>query len=148
MLGPPHIERMRSISFRLSHDCARIESECGGDAWDRESIIDYLTKPHGFGKAVLNESGDAVLGYMLYHVSRDRICIARILVRPESRRTGVGSAMLQRLKARVGGVDGIRSVSLSVPMDLNYGSIATCVSKNGFLRQNIGESFIEFVYEG
>ncbi len=67
----------------------------------------------------------------------------------------MGSAMLQRLNGRVGGVDGIRSVSLSVPMNLNdaaickqYGAIATCVSKNGFLRQNIGESFIEFVYEG
>ncbi len=51
MLGPLHIERMRSINFRLSHDCARIEAACGGDAWDREKIVDYLTLPHGFGNA-------------------------------------------------------------------------------------------------
>lgn len=154
MANPLHIERMRSINFRLSHDCARIEAEYGVCAWSRDQIIDYLRQPNAFGKALINESGDVVLGYMLYHLSSDRIFIERILVRPESRRQGVGSAMLQRLKERVG-VDGIRSVSLSVPMDdsdaaicKQYGAIAMCVSANGFGNSAVGETFIEFVYEG
>lgn len=154
MANPLHIERMRSINFRLSHDCARIEAECGGDAWDREQIIDYLRQPNAFGKAAMNETGDVVLGYMLYRFSRDcTIFIDRILVRPERRRQGVGSAMLQRLKERVG-VDGILRVSIvldiaphKIGVRVHHEGLGTCLTKNRFrLFQN--DSFASFVYEG
>ena len=155
MANPLHIERMRSINFRLSHDCARIEAACGGDSWDRDQIIDYLRQPNAFGKAAMNESGDCVLGYMLYRLidRRGEIHLDRILVRPESRRTGVGSAMLQRLKERVG-VDGMLRVSFvldiaphKIGVRVNHEGLGTCLTKNGFrLFQN--DSFASFVYEG
>lgn len=146
MANPLHIERMRSINFRLSHDCARIEAACGGDAWDREQIIDYLRQPNAFGKAAMNESGDVMLGYMLYRVVGSEINLNRILVRPESRRQGVGSAMLQRLQERVG-VDGIRSVSCLID-NASHSGLDTCLITKGFRLEWQGSSWVDFVYEG
>lgn len=155
MPGPLHIERMRSINFRLSHDCARIEAACGGDAWDREKIVDYLGRPHAFGKAAMNYSGDVVLGYVLYRVACGVIQIDRMLVRPESRRIGVASAMLQRLTERVGR-DGIRRVIAVCgivgadgdEIKLPYVGLDSCLAKNGFRMLCLDNSFTEYVYEG
>lgn len=153
MANPLHIERMRSINFRLSHDCARIEAACGGDAWDREQIIDHLRISNAFGKCAMNASGDVVLGYILYRVIGHDIEIDRILVRPESRRQGVGSAMLQRLKERVGR-DGIRRVTMAaelvqeedgvVPID----GMQACFTKNGFIYLHCRGLWFKYVYEG
>lgn len=157
MANPLHIERMRSINFRLSHDCARIEAACGGDAWDREQIIDYLRQPNAFGKAAMNESGDVVLGYMLYRLidRRGEIYLDRILVRPESRRMGVGSAMLQRLKERVG-VDGIRSVAILDDLSpddggkfcVRHGDVQSLLKASGFAHRFRPPKEFEYVYEG
>lgn len=157
MANPLHIERMRSINFRLSHDCARIEAACGGDAWDREQIIDYLLQPNAFGKAAMNESGVVVRGYMLYRFVGGEIHMDRILVRPESRRTGVGAAMLQRLKERVG-VDGIRRV---VVLDLDdvspdddgrfcilYEDVRVLLKACSFKPRFNTSKQVEYVYEG
>lgn len=147
MANPLHIERMRSINFRLSHDCARIEAACGGDSWDRDQIIDYLRQPNAFGKAAMNESGDCVLGYMLYRLidRRGEIHLDRILVRPESRRTGVGSAMLHRLNERVG-VDGIRRVV--VLDDLSLGEdVRALLKASGFTGRLFPPKEFGFVYE-
>lgn len=146
MANPLHIERMRSINFRLSHDCARIEAEYGVCAWSRDQIIDYLRQPNAFGKALMNESGDVVLGYMLYRVVGSEINLNRILVRPESRRQGVGSAMLQRLQERVG-VDGIRSVSCLID-NAPHNGLDTCLITKGFRLEWQGSSWVDFVYEG
>jgi len=154
MANPLHIERMRSINFRLSHDCARIEAACGGDAWDREQIIDHLRISNAFGKCAMNASGDVVLGYILYRVIGHDIEIDRMLVRLESRYEGVGSAMLQRLKERVGR-DGIRRVVFPIECEENaFGEriypdgLNTCLTKNGFLRQYRADPWVEFIYEG
>lgn len=155
MLGPLHIERMRSINFRLSHDCARIEAACGGDALGREKIVSYLSQPNSFGRAAMNECGDVMLGYILYRVACGVIQIDRMLVRPESRRIGVASAMLQRLTERVGR-DGIRRVIAVCgivgadgdEIKLPYVGLDSCLVKNGFWMLCLDNSFVEYVYEG
>lgn len=156
MANPLHIERMRSINFRLSHDCARIEAEYGVCAWSRDQIIDYLRQPNAFGKALMNESGDVVLGYMLYRLidKRGEINLDRILVHPDTRRAGVGSAMLQRLKERVG-VDGIRRVvvldDLSPGDDgkfcNRYEDVRALLKASGFTGRLRSPKEFEFVYE-
>lgn len=156
MANPLHIERMRSINFRLSHDCARIEAACGGDVWDRDRIIDYLRQPNAFGRTVMNRpDGDVVLGYMLYRLiyKRGEIHLDRILVRPESRRIRVGSAMLQRLKERVG-VDGIRRVVVLdylSPDDgkfcIRHGDVQALLKYCGFTHRFLPPKEFQFVYE-
>lgn len=144
MIDTHYIERMRSISLRLAPECARIERESSGSAWSMEELVEYLRTGAAFGKAVMDSDEKTVLGYMAYRIVSDVVDVGRIIVHPDSRRKGVATAMLARLKEKVGH-NGINRVWIEVPEpDV---AMYCCLKLSGFSAAPYSDGPALFYYE-
>ena len=77
-----------------------IESASFGDPWDRSRLLAALRSSTEVFMVAETRSG-LVLGYISYHVRRHCIRVVRMAVAPESRRKGVGRAILEKAVVKV-----------------------------------------------
>lgn len=139
-----YIEQMRTISLKLAHECARVELESGSSDWDMDHLVEYLRTGAAFGKAVIDSDEKTVLGYMAYRIVGDVVDVGRIIVHPDSRRKGVATAMLARLKEKVGH-NGIKRVWIEVPEpDV---AMYCCLKLSGFSAAPCSDGPALFYYE-
>jgi [ribosomal protein S18]-alanine N-acetyltransferase len=110
----------------------RIErASFGSHAWECEALLDYLAKPDSAIFLVAVARGK-VAGYAIGYHGPNRAEVDSIAVSPPHRRSGVGQALIVRLK-RMLGQRGFSKVSLSVRLD-NTAAIAL-YRKLGFRRE-------------
>lgn len=74
-----------------------IERTCFSDAWSRRLLEDMLTLPGAIALAAVDGEG-AVLGYVSAQTVLDEGYVNNVAVRPQSRRQGVASALLEELR--------------------------------------------------
>lgn len=67
--------------------------------WTEEDLIRTIRKRDCIG--MVCEIGDQVLGYMIYALDKSKMELINFAVHPNYRRKGVGSAMLERLIAKL-----------------------------------------------
>ena len=74
-----------------------IENACFSDPWSRQLLDDMLILPGAIALSAVDRSG-AVLGYISAQAVLDEGYINNVAVRPQSRRIGVASALLEALR--------------------------------------------------
>jgi len=126
-----YIEQMRTISLKLAVECARVELESGSSDWNMEHLVEYLRTGAAFGKAVMDADEKTVLGYMAYRIVGDVVDVGRIVVHPDSRRKGIATAMVERLKEKIGH-NGLCRIWIEV--DATNVAMLDCLTKCGFER--------------
>jgi ribosomal-protein-alanine N-acetyltransferase len=79
-----------------------IESASFPHPWDEATFINCLRQRNCIGMVV--EQKDRVVGYMIYEMHKNRLHVLNLAVSTESRRQGVGTAMVAKLisKLRLG----------------------------------------------
>lgn len=86
---------MKIVSMSAEHldEIAQIERLCFPDPWSRAILAEELENACAAFLTALDADG-AVIGYAGLHVMADEGYVANIAVRPEHRRQGVASALL------------------------------------------------------
>ncbi len=69
--------------------------------WVEEEFIRNLRQRNVIG--MVAERGDEVVGYMIYELHKGKLRMLNFAVSPEQRKTGVGSAMVEKLKSKLSG---------------------------------------------
>ena len=79
-----------------------IEDQCFDDPWSEYDFVRMLRRKDCIG--MVAEWQDRVAGFMVYSLSRTRICLENFAVDPEYGRRGVGTRMLDKLKGKLSAV--------------------------------------------
>jgi len=91
-----------NLRWMISRDYTRVLEieECSFDyPWSRFQLVSCLRQRNTIGMVV--EQDDVILGFMIYELHKKSIELASFAVAPEHRRSGVGSAMVDRLKKKL-----------------------------------------------
>ena len=72
-----------------------IEAASFPHPWDEATFINYLRQRNVIG--MVCEEKDRVVGYMVYEMHKNRLHVLNLAVSTESRRQGVGTAMVAKL---------------------------------------------------
>lgn len=87
----------------LAHEhlgqAAEIERLCFSDPWSEKMLAEHLTNPCSLTLAAVGDTG-RLLGYVGLLAVVDEGYITNVAVRPDCRRQGVASSLLQALEAR------------------------------------------------
>lgn len=77
-----------------------IEQEAFGQhAWTAEEFRIALRQRHCIG--MIAERNEEVVGYMIYELHKNRMELLNLAVRHRSQRLGVGTALIEKLKAKL-----------------------------------------------
>lgn len=82
-------------------DVMRIERASFEYAWSEDEFLTCLRQRNCI--IMVAERGDAILGFMVYELHRDRMDVLNFAVDPAHRRKGVGSAMVDKLISKLAG---------------------------------------------
>ncbi|WP_119418444.1 ribosomal protein S18-alanine N-acetyltransferase [Desertibaculum subflavum] len=93
---------------------AELHARCFAQAWSAASFEDFLETP-GAAALVATQDGDPV-GFVVYRLGADEAEIVTLGVRPESRISGAGRALVQAALAAMT-ASGVRSCFLEVAAD-------------------------------
>lgn len=74
-----------------------IEKSCFADPWSRRLLEEMLDLPNAVSLAAM-DAGGGVLGYVSAQMVLDEGYINNVAVRPQTRRQGVASALLEELR--------------------------------------------------
>ena len=101
---PEAMDELR-IRFMIRRDMPEvldIEAASFPHPWDEATFINCLRQRNCIGMVV--EQKDRVVGYMIYEMHKNRLHVLNLAVSTESRRQGVGTAMVAKLisKLRLG----------------------------------------------
>jgi [ribosomal protein S18]-alanine N-acetyltransferase len=92
------VEVRTHIRWMIRRDMAsvlEIENESFEFPWSEEEFIRCLRQRNCIG--MVAESGEEVIGYMIYELDKNKIHLLNFAVHPRYRRTGTGRAMIQKL---------------------------------------------------
>ena len=67
--------------------------------WEEDDFIRCLRERNSIG--MVAERGDDIVGYMLYQLEKTHIIVLNFAVHPKYRKTGVGRAMVEKLKGKL-----------------------------------------------
>lgn len=66
-----------------------------------DEIVEHLRARWVIGMVVVDD--DAVVGYMIYGLAKNKVSLIRMMVKEDCRRRGVGRAMIEKLKGKLTG---------------------------------------------
>lgn len=94
------------IRWLIHRDLARviqIDRLMNPQAWDEEDFLRFLRQRNCIGMVAERRTlaGDKTVGFMIYELLKERLQMLRLAVDPQHRRTGVGRAMLTRLRSKL-----------------------------------------------
>jgi ribosomal-protein-alanine N-acetyltransferase len=76
-----------------------VEHATAPDPWGEDDFLRFFRQRNCIGMAA--EHGEVVAGFMAYVLHKRRIEVVRLAVRPDLVRLGVGTAMADKLKAKL-----------------------------------------------
>ena len=112
-----------------------IESKSFETPWCEPDFLGMLRKQDTIG--IVADSGDAVVGFAIYRLRKDRVVIENIAVHPDWRSMGVGTMLVDKLKGKLK-PQHRTAVELFVPELADYA--IRFFAKRGFRAQSVGES--------
>ena len=89
---------IRWMIRRDMSDVYAIDQHCTSP-WKEVDFTDALSQRETIGMVI--ESGDEVLGYMVYQLGEKQIMLVRIGVRKDHRRAGLGRLMIEKIKSKL-----------------------------------------------
>lgn len=92
--------QIRWIISRDLREVVEIEKRSFPNPWSAKDFTACLKHNNSIGTVVETTSG-SICGYMLYSLHAGYVRLINMAVAPEVRRTGIGSLMLERLKAKL-----------------------------------------------
>ena len=106
---------LRRYSRRDLDTLAKIDGECfGPNAWAADDLLSLLRIPEIFCGVV--EIDKQVVAYAIYAIDKDCLWLTRIAVRPTMQRLGIGSAIVDRIKSKLGNQKRTQ-IGVTVPED-------------------------------
>jgi [ribosomal protein S18]-alanine N-acetyltransferase len=90
------------IRWMIRSDMKRviaIENWCFPHPWTEADFIHCLRQRNCIGMVV--EQCDEIVGYMIYELHKSRISILTMAVDPKHQRTGIGTAMIAKLRGKL-----------------------------------------------
>lgn len=91
--------RINWMSRRHLNEVIAIEQASFPHPWDEETFIRCLRQSNCIG--FVAEQKDRVVGYVIYQMHKNRLHILNLAVSTESRRQGVGTALIARLISKL-----------------------------------------------
>lgn len=138
---PPHI---RWIIRRDLPEVLSIERQAFRFPWQEKDFDYWLRSKNAIG-IVAEDASERIVGYAMYELYPARLDLASLAVANSVRRTGVGKALVEKLKAKLQ-PDRRRSIT-TVVADWNLAA-QLWLKTLGFVCNGIGEEeFEEGVYE-
>lgn len=95
-MAPPQI---RWLIRRDMPEVLEIERQSFEFAWSDEDFLDALRQRNCIG--MVAERGDKIVGFMIYELLKTQLHVLNFAVAPKSRRSRVGTEMLDNLKAKL-----------------------------------------------
>ncbi len=92
----PHV---RWMIRRDMEEIMAIERTAFADPWGEENFLQCLKSRNTFGAVA--ESAEKVIGYMIYEMHKKEIQILTMAVHPDMARSGIGSAMIDKMKVKL-----------------------------------------------
>jgi len=77
----------------------RIEQLCFDHPWSKDDFIAVLRQRNAIGIVAENRRG--IAGYVIYELHEHRIVLMNLAVDPQRQRTGVGTAIVDRIKEKL-----------------------------------------------
>jgi len=72
---------------------------CSYPSWTAEDIASKLHLRNTIG--MVAECGSTIVGYMVYSLHKDHLNVIKLVVHPDYRRRGVGTALFEKLKSKL-----------------------------------------------
>ena len=91
--------QIRWLIRRDMQDVLRVEQQCYAHPWDEQEFLQHLRQRNVIG--MVCEDGPSIVGYMLYELHKGRLNVLKMAVEQSSRRCGIGTAMIARLRDRL-----------------------------------------------
>ncbi len=95
-MNPPQI---RWLIRRDMPEVLEIERQSFEFAWADDDFLDALRQRNCIG--MVAERDDKIVGFMIYDLSKTQLHVLNFAVAPKSRRSRVGTEMLNKLKAKL-----------------------------------------------
>lgn len=84
---------------RSMPDVCEIEQLCFEFPWSEEEFVRTLKQRNCIG--MVAERDDKIVGFMIYELHKNRLHILNFAVLPRLQRTGVGRAMIEKLRSKL-----------------------------------------------
>lgn len=91
---------LRWMIRRDMDDVARIETASFPSPWGEESFLEQLRREDVV--SLIAEVNDRPVGYLIYELRRKSLHVLRMAVDPDYRGRGVGTRLVDKLKAKIG----------------------------------------------
>lgn len=127
--------RQLHIRWLISRDMpevCRIEAESFPHPWSEAEFRRAVRHRNVIG--MVAESGDRVVGYMIYRLENDELVVLNFAVAPEWRRLGIGCQMVERL---VGKLSGQRRTALTLVVGEWNLAAQLFFRRQGFLAESV-----------
>jgi ribosomal-protein-alanine N-acetyltransferase len=92
--------KVRWMIRRDLDDVMMIDRESFSDYWTEDEFHQHLTLRDGIG--LVAEADREIVGFMLYRLYPEAYMISRMAVHSQYRHSGVGTAMIDRMKSKMG----------------------------------------------
>lgn len=89
-----------------------IEKECYSDPWDQATLTKFLNARRNIGMTV--RVNNDVVGYYFYQLCDGHYDLVSLTVHPAWQRSGIGRAMMDELKAKLGRTHKRSSIHMNV----------------------------------
>ena len=127
---------IRWMIRRDMYEILEIEKRCfGKHAWNEEVFIQHLRTRNMIG--MVAEWDEDIIGYMVYALHKSSLELLNLAVEPKYQRSGIGSAMIDKLKGKLN--PDRRSQIMAMVSEFNLtgqlffrsqGFLCTCIEKN------------------
>ena len=137
---------LEQIRWAIHSDLRRIVQidRCGyRQPWDMEQFVSMMSQRPVIC-VVCCDADNNPIGYCMHRLSRHQIRIERLAVDPASRRIGVASAMVQRLKEKLSNQ---RRTELVAEVAGYQVAGQCCLASCGFVGSVADGDAVRFVYE-
>lgn len=109
------------IRWLIRRDLARviqIDRLMNAEPWGEENFLVFLRQRNCIGMVAEHRTidGDKTVGFTIYELLKDKLVVLRLAVDPQHRRTGVGRAMLTRLRSKLA-LQRRKEIWIEVPED-------------------------------
>lgn len=123
-----------------------IEDKCFAFTWSAADFLECLRQRNAIGMVATRD--ERVVGFMVYELRKSELHILNFAVDPELMRTGVGTAMLDKLKAKIRQqrrtviTVGVRESNLAAQLFFRNADFLCIGTVRGFYQQSDEDAYI------
>ena len=108
------------------------------EPWDKETFVQYLRQRNCIGMVV--ERDDRIVGVMIYELHKTRLVVIRLAVDTDASETGIGRAMIDKLKGKI--LTHCTRHAIRVVVDTDDIGLCMFLSEQGFVSRRTADGFV------